>query len=166
MQVGFDMIQNQGGIPEEWLILDSGSTDTVFCSCNFLKDIIACTDEESLDLTSNSGGAMEYYLKSEMKIFPISVFYNEDSLANIISLFNLIKAPGVHIHMDSSIDYGFKVTYDGKIYHFKPFDTGLYYYDTTDTPVLAADNTSLVKNNNVVSSYSFIQTVEDNKKNF
>ena len=105
---------------------------------------------------------MEYYLKSEMRMFPISVFYNENSLANIISLFDLIQVPGVHIQMDSTHSYGFKVTYDGKVYHFQPLDTGLYYYDTNIAPEVVDGNT-MDKNNEIVSSYSFLQTVEDNK---
>ena len=50
---------------------------------------------------------MEYYLKLEMKLFPLSVFYNKHLLANIISLFDLIQTSGVTISMDNTNAYGF-----------------------------------------------------------
>ena len=101
------MLQNHGGISEEWSILDSGLTDTVFKTCRFLKEIIAYSKEESLYLMSNGGEVMEYYLKLEMKLFPLSVFYNKHLLANIISLFDLIQTSGVTISMDNTNAYGF-----------------------------------------------------------
>ena len=57
----------------------------------------------------------------------------------------------------------FNVVFQDKLYHFAPFDTGLYYYDSRVAP---EEVTKIVmpKTNNIFSSYLFIQTVEDNKR--
>ena len=62
--------------------------------------------EEAITMRSN-GGSLEYYLKSTLKFFPLDVFYNEYSLANIISLFDLMRVPGIVIILDSRKDPGF-----------------------------------------------------------
>ena len=166
MQVGYSMLQKNNGIPENWIILDSGSTDTVFRTCSFLNDIVACEDDEILNLTSNGGGAMGYYLKSTLKMFPIKTYYNEDSLANIISLHDLITAEGVTIKLDSEKDPGFSVTYQNQVFHFMPFATGLYYYDTNCAPQVITKDEGETKPKSNVTHYSLLQTVNDNKQYF
>ena len=139
-QLGYSLNQSGTVIPREWLLLDSCSTDTVFNNCSFLGDIIACDDADSLHLNSNGGGSMDYVLQSKMKLFPLDVYYNEHSLGNIISLFDLIKVKDILITLDSREGNGFNVVYDNKLYYFAPFDTGLYYFDTSKAPQTVSDN--------------------------
>ena len=152
------MNQSRGGIPKEWLLLDTCSTSNVFNTCSYLGAIIACDIDDDLKMQSN-GGSMTYGLKSTMKLFPLEVAYNEDSVGNIISFFRLIQVPGVVITLDSRINDGFNVTYLGKLYHFIPFENGLYYFDTRNEPRSVEDNTT----KDIVSPYFLLQTVEDNK---
>ena len=162
MQIGINLSQQDNPIPDSWIILDSGSTATVFKSKRYLNDIIACGEDDGLDLTSNGGGRLSYTMRSKLQMFPLDVFYNEDSLANIIALFDLIRVPDIVVTMDNREDYGFHVTYKGKGYQFNPFHSGLYYYDTRVAPqdvVTINPNTK-----SMLSPYSFLQTVNDNKK--
>ena len=122
-----------------------------------LGDIIACDLAEDLEMKGN-GGCMNYCLKSTMSLFPLSVHYNEKSIGNILSFFDLVRVPGLVITLDSRENYGFNVTYMGKMYHFLPYENGLYYYDSRVEPRSIADKTK-----EVVNHYSFLQSVEDNK---
>ena len=157
IQYGYNFTQGDSGIPREWLLLDTCSTDNVFNNCRFLKDIVACDVNDDLEMQSN-GGSMTYGLKSTMKLFPLEVAYNENSVGNVISFFHLIQVPGMVITLDNRVNYGFNVTYQGKYYQFLPFENGLYYFDTRNEPRSVDDNT-----NNEVSPYLLLQTVEDNK---
>ena len=158
-QLGYSLNQSGTVIPREWLLLDSFSMDIVFNNCSFLGDIIACDDVDSLHLNSNGGGSMDYVLQSKMKLFPLDVYYNEHSLGNIISLFDLIKVRDIVITLDSREGNGFNVVYDNKLYYFAPFDTGLYYFDTSKAPQIVSDKTK-----SSISPYSLLQSVEHNKK--
>ena len=51
-------------------------------------------------------------------------------MGNIISFFDLIQVKGILITLDSSEGQEFNVTFEGKIYCFKPYENGLYYYDS------------------------------------
>ena len=51
------------------------------------------------------------------------------------------------------------MVYDNKLYYFAPFDTGLYYFDTSKAPQIVSDKTK-----SSISPYSLLQSVEHNKK--
>ena len=72
---------------------------------------MVCSEEERLTICSN-GGRQEYFLKSQMKLFPIAVHYNEESIANIVSLKDLLNVNDVQVTMDSLKDKALVVTYD------------------------------------------------------
>ena len=137
--------------------LDTCFTDNVFNNCSVLGDIVACEVDDDLEMQCN-GGSMTYVLKSTMKLFPLEVAYNENSVGNVISFFHLARVPGVVITLDSRVHYGFNVTYLGKLYRFLPFDNGLYYFDTRTEPRSVEDN-----DKKVVFPCSLLQSVEDNK---
>ena len=62
------------------------------------------------------------------------------------------------ITLDSRKNFGFNVTYLGKIDHFLPFENGLYYYDTRVKP-----RSVTIKPTNIFSPHSLLQSVEENK---
>ena len=157
--IGFHQSQNEYSIPRSWLLLDSCSTDNVFNNGDMIGDIVGCTDDECLLMNAN-GGTMDYTLKSTLKMFPLPVYYNENSIANVISLFDLIQIDGIEITLDSKKAYGFNVVYGGKLYYFAPFENGLYYFDTREE-ARSVENTNT---NTDVSSYSLLQTIDDNKQ--
>ena len=158
MQFGYTMSQCNNGIPEHWLLLDTCSIDYLFRNCRFRGDIVSCEDKDTLTLNSNGGGHLDYYLQSKMKLFPLNVFFNEHSIGNIISFFDLVKVPDIVITLDSRKGHDFNVVYEGKLYRFEPYDNGLYYYDTRKSPAVANHNIS-----KQFMSYPFLQTIEDKK---
>ena len=101
-------------------MLDTCSTNNVFNNCSLLGNIIACDIEDDLEMKSN-GGSMTYCLKSSMTLFPLEVYYSEHSIGKIIYFFDLVRVPGLVITLDSCENFGFNVTYLGKIYHFLPY---------------------------------------------
>jgi len=111
MLYGYAMSQSGYDIPHEWILLESCSTDSVFNNCSFLHSIVACDDKEAITMKSNDD-SLEYFLKSTLKFF----LYNEHSLANIISLFDLMRVPSIVITLDSREDPGFSVIFDAKLY--------------------------------------------------
>ena len=160
-QIGYTFNQSHSdGIPSEWLLLDTCSTDNVFNNCSFLNDIVVCDDSDDLDMTSN-GGSMNYFLKSTMKTFPLDVWYNESSIGNIISFFHLISVPNLVLTLDNREHFGFNVTYKGYFYQFFPFGNGLYYWDTRKAPTKL--KVEEAKSKVEVNPYFFLQSVADNK---
>jgi len=157
MQYDYTMNQSGHDIPREWILLDICSTDSVSNNCSFLNSIVA--GEEAITMRSN-GGSLEYYLKSTLKFFPLDVFYNEYSLANIISLFDLMRVPGIVITLDSRKEPGFSVIFDARLYYFAPFKNGLYYFDTR----VGSRNVSNINSSDKFTPYFLMQTVADNKK--
>ena len=150
VQFGYNFNQGQSGIPREWVLLDTCSTNNVFNNCGMLGDIISCDLAEDLEMKGN-GGCMTYCLKSTMMLFPLSAHYNEKSIGNILSFFDLVRVPRLVITFDSRENYGFNVTYLVKMYHFLPYENGLYYYDTRVEPRSVTDKTK-----EVVNPYSFL----------
>ena len=128
LQYGYNFNQGSWGIPREWVLLDTCSTNNVFNNCSLLGKITSCNIKEDLEMKSN-GGSMTYCLKSSMTLCPLEVYYSDHSIGNIISFFELIRVLGLVITLDSRENFGFNFTYLGKIYHFLPFENGLYYYD-------------------------------------
>ena len=71
--------------------------------------------------------------------------------------------PGVRITMDSSKECTIAVEYQGKIYKFKEFQDGLYYYDTAVDKYISGATDQY---NSPNTPYLFLSTVEDNKSYF
>ena len=166
VQLGCGLNQvKRSGVPCKWVLLDSCSTNNVFNNCKLLKHIVGCTDEECLHLTANDSSTV-YSLISSMKIFPLRVHFNKNSLANVISLFDLIKVEGIHITMDNKNNYGFHITFQGKLYYFSPFENRIYFFNTCKEPriIVSKEPRSVGTNTNTeVSSYSLLQSIKDNK---
>jgi len=83
------------------------------------------------------------------------MYYNQDSLANIIAMKDMAAIPSVQITMDSSIEEAIIVEVKGVIFKFKDCNDGLYDY-----------NTDTIKTNKSLAAYSFLETVQSNKKFF
>jgi len=86
-----------------------------------------------------------------------TVWYNPESLANILSLAEVCKK--FRVMMDTSIEPAMCVYWsDGTIMKFTEFQSGLYYFDT-DSERETIDNKSSTQFN----TYSFIATVAENQ---
>ena len=146
--------QERGTICSSWVLLDTCSTVSVFCSKDLVTDIQACTQDNALTVISNGG--TEYFDKTATaKILPINVHFNSESLANILSLSDVANLPGARLTMDTNIDRAILLHYNGDTIQFKECRNGLYYYDT-----------NVIHSKPVLSPYSLLNTVADNKLHY
>ena len=154
MQIGFVFGQNDSSIPSSWVLLDTCSTASVFCNSMLVNDLVVCSEDEELMIQTNGGG-QSFDLKSTMKLFPIDVHFNSESMANILSLKDVAEMEGARITMDTLEERAITVHFQGNAYRFMEHKEGLYYLDIND-----------IKSNTKVSPYSFLGSVKDNKSYF
>jgi hypothetical protein len=131
---------------------------SIFNNAKMLVDIHEV--DMPLVLESNGGGHQVTYQMGTISDFG-KVWFNENSIANILSLADVRKARGVT--MDSADDSAFHVhKLDGSGYtRFEEHPSGLHLHDSTK-PVVPYTEQS---DNNAVG-YSYLQTVAENKKLF
>ena len=77
---------------------------------NLVENINACKDTEVTRVYTN-GGHVDYTRKAKLQILPFEVFFNESSMANILSLKDV--AFKFKITMDTSIDRAMTTPYSG-----------------------------------------------------
>ena len=89
LQHGFILAQSEQAptstIPKDWILLDSCSTDCVFNDHSLLNNISPCTQQEKLKIYTN-GSSLTYDHMRVFKYLPLPGYYNPDSIANILSL--------------------------------------------------------------------------------
>ena len=162
MQIQVSLFQSQkrqSGINKNWVLLDTQSNCDIFMNPRLLCDIRP-SPTGSLILKSN-GGEME---ASEVGNIPGygKVWYNSDSMANILSFANVRKkckisfetgpddpSPTIVVHRST-----------GKPMLFKEHALGLYVHDTTEK----SSKSSL--NLNSSYDYSFLTTIKQLESTF
>ena len=96
-----------------------------------MKNIRACTTEESLTAYCN-GGAQLYNRIASLNMFPIKVHFKQDLLANIVSMKSVSEIKGACVIMDTAHGMNIIVALtDGSIFKFEQYKNGLYYFDLT-----------------------------------
>ena len=145
-----EIILAQGGyIDPNWILLDSQSTVDLFANNKLLSNIHE-TQDRPLRCFCN-GGVQDSTLKGYLHGYG-TVWYNPNSLANILSLANVTKHH--RVTFDSDNQQAFIVhKKDGGQLKFILSSRGLYYHDVRWTQ-------------HPDPHYNFIQTVEDNMKNY
>jgi hypothetical protein len=142
-------------IPNTWVLLDSQSTVSVFKNNNLLTNIRASPNH--LRVHTN-GGIQISSQKGTVKHFG-DVWYNADSLANILSMAAVRKT--CRITMDTSVEAAMNIhRKDGSIMKFREYKSGLYYYDVADNST--APNPTSSK----LNDYLFLLIVDGNKASF
>ena len=117
---------------------------------NFARNIVDCT--RIFFTIPTNGGDKKFTKKAILNLLPIPVHLEEDSLAAVISLKDIVNIDEVYVAMDSRVEKSISVHLgEGKVLNFLECDSGLYFYDTRN------DN-----NKNIVS-YSAVQTVRENE---
>ena len=137
------------GIDPSWILLDSQSTISVFRNPNFLSNIRK--SGHVLRAITNGG----HQDSDTVGDFPNlgEVWYNPESIANILSLADVRKV--CRVTMDSSVEPAIKVhRLDGSVMTFTEHGSGLYVYKTND------------HSSKSVAHYTMISTVADQKKFF
>jgi hypothetical protein len=149
-QQGYMMTQKSvSGIDPTWILLDSQSTISVFCNSDMLYNMRK--SEDVMRAITNGG----YQDSNMIGYFPNlgDVWYNKDSIANILSLAEVRKV--CRVTMDSSNEPSINVhRFDGSIMKFVEHESGLYVYNCKNTT------------NTTVSNYTMVSTVATQKKMF
>ena len=105
-----------------------------------------------------NGGCQDYNQKGTLKILPFEVYFNDDSLANILLLAEVTKY--FQVTMDSKNDPTIIVHVSPtSIIRFSKCSSGLYYLDTSV-------DTKSNSNKKPIKTYSFFTTVNANKSTF
>ena len=141
-------------IPSTWVLLDTCSTVSVGMNPDLFGPISLCNNNDALTIRTN-GGCIDFTHTCEFQLLPIRFHFNLDSMANILSMKDVINLDGVCVTMDSSVDRAITVQYEDMMMKFQECSDGLYYFDT------AADDAI-----NSLYSYSFLSTVNDNASFF
>ena len=70
-------------IKDTWVLLDTCSTNSVSNNMDLVREIITCKNYEKLTVSTN-GGLEILDKKSTLQIFPMTVNFNQNSMANIL----------------------------------------------------------------------------------
>jgi hypothetical protein len=136
-------------IPDTWILFDSQSTVSVFKNSKFLSNIRRSPNK----LRVHTNGGTQFSSKMGTVTNFGDVWFNEDSLANILSMAAVRKV--CRITMDTFIEAAMHVhRKDGTVMTFKEYKSGLYYYN------------AYPKQSNTTNAYLFLNTVACNKGNY
>eukprot|EP00957_Ditylum_brightwellii_P080120 6093590-Ditylum_brightwellii.AAC.1 len=68
---------------------------------------------------------------ADLKLFDMKVYFNENTMATVLSLSNVTSPDGVHLTINMLEECAILVYLsDDKVIKFKECDDGLYYFDT------------------------------------
>ena len=83
MQLSLAQSRTTTAIPLDWLLLDSGSTISSVCNKQLISNLKPITTP--LTVYTN-GGSQTYSFTGTLNVFPLEVYYDGSSIANILSL--------------------------------------------------------------------------------
>jgi hypothetical protein len=151
-----DLVRYEG-IPRNWVLLDSQSTISVFNNPNMVTNIRS--SPQSVCARTNGGHQTSNQIADFTNLG--TVWFNESSIANILSLSEVRKV--CRVTMDTSAE-GEMIIYrtNGTKMKFSEHKNGLYYYETGINPPFSETKTTLPTVHNV----TLINTVAENKSVF
>lgn len=150
VQYAVMMTQADGsGIDPNWILLDSQSTISVFKNKDMLRDVRR--SPHTLRAITNGGHQDSNMIGDFPNLGP--VWYNKQSIANILSLADVRKV--CTVTMDTAKEPAINVQRkDGSIMSFVEHPSGLYVYDSNK------------QSNANVTAYTLVSTVAEHKKLF
>ena len=160
-QIGVMLAQKHNEIKNSWVLLDTCSTNSVSNDTSMVTNIVNCDKKNVLTLATN-GGHKTFLKQADLKLFPMKVHFNKNSMATILSFKQVADLPGVIITTDTSKERSMIVTLkDGTVFKFKECASGLYYFDTDKS----SDEVAIVNNTRSnVTEYTMLQTVKGNQE--
>ena len=149
-------VKERGQVDQLWLLLDSQSTHSIFSNPSLLTNIRHC-NSTGLTMYSN-GGAQKTVMVGDYEPLGMTVWYNPESLANILALREVRTKH--QVTMDTDVHPSMAIHERGKsgsIYVFEECKTGLYRYDI---------NGQSININHDNEAFNFLNTVDGNKEGF
>ncbi len=132
---------------KDLILLDSDSTDTVFCNPDYVTNIKK--SDATLQILTN-GGPMNSQQKCEVPHLG-ECWFNKDSITNIIALCDMTSK--FRVTMDSNEETALLVHFPNKVVKFKQMSNGLY-----------AMNPTKLESYGKLPKYQMIQTIKENMK--
>ena len=104
-QIGILLTQSNDDdiINPNWVLLDTFSTESVFRNKSLLSDIHKFKKENILKIITN-GGSVTYDTVGKFDLFGMPVFFNEQSLVNVLSFKQVAAIEDVRITFDTTIE--------------------------------------------------------------
>ena len=100
------------------MLLDTCSTDFVFRNNNFLSNVRECKHDDILHITSN-GGSISYDTIGIFDMLELPVYYNKDSLANVLSSKYIASMQGARVNIDTAVEKTIMVQTNNHSFKFK-----------------------------------------------
>ena len=151
MQLSLAQSRTTTAIPLDWLLLDSGSTISSVCNKHLISNLKPITTP--LTVYTN-GGSQTYSFTGTLNVFPLEVYYDGSSIANILSLSKVCEK--FRVTMDSGSEHAITVHLtDTHFMKFTRCSSGLYFYDTRGSDTILPR-----------LPYSLLTTVRANKEFF
>ena len=167
VHVGFILLQqtqDQATIPHNWVLLDSCSTDSVFRDQTIISDLRKCFPNDELKMHTN-GGSITYKHIGTFKHLPLQVYHNNDSIANILSLTDVMNIPGLTVRIKKDPVPSFVLKYQGNEVLFTSAGGGLFHCTIDDLSSLSTRRTSSQQTNkqSTAEPATVFTTVRDNE---
>ena len=129
----------------EIILLDSQSTMDLICNPDLVEN--SFKTNQTMNLRSN-GGTMAVSRKARIPGYHADVWFSKKAITNIVALKNLIKQYRVTYDSDDLMFVVHREPAGKPNMQFRMHESGLHYFDPRD------------------ESFSFVNTVSENKKNF
>ena len=124
------MPQRSAGIKDTWVLLDTCAINSVSNNTSLVKDIVARKQHERLTVSTN-GGLISFDKKSTLKLLPMKVHFNKNSMATILYFKKVADIPVVRITTDTEKKIAMTVSLgNGRTLKSKECESGLYFHDT------------------------------------
>ena len=120
----------QGGscIKKDMLLLDTCSSISTVFNKELIRNCSVLDVRDHVQLLANGNGNMIYKHEGDLNLLPLKVYYNEESMANVLAMKDIVSIPGVKITMDTSKGREIKVCRSGSDdLVFKECDEGLQF---------------------------------------
>ena len=155
---------NWTGIERSWILLDTCSTNSTSNDARHVKNISQCFIADEMTTMTN-GGPRVFQKEATLKLFPLKVYFDQESLATVVSYHEVSQLPGVRIVVDTAVENTINVTMEEEycVYKFRPCGAGLYYLDV-DSMENHYYDLKVTNNNETVAPYSLVQSVASNKE--
>lgn len=154
---------DDNGLPHSWLLLDTCSSNSTTNDAIHVTNITQCYVGDKMTTLTNGGQAV-FDKVADLKLLPMKVYFDQNSMANVLSYHEVKSLPGIRITMDTEVEDTINVILKEKNEYlkFKLCGAGLYYLDVAK--MSEHRFAYLTANEDVIaySDYTLVQTVARN----
>ena len=90
------------GINRSWVLLDTSSTDSTCNDTKHVTNVVQCKIADEMTALTNRGPRV-FQKEAGFGLFPMKVYFDQHSLATVISYHQVKNLPGFKIKVDTEI---------------------------------------------------------------